>query len=85
MRIAGPLSIFIAVFISPPPCIAGSQDVSPELRQRAIQSCTSDAVRLCPTALMDEGQTVSCMAGKRPQLTQSCRVVYDQVARLLKQ
>ena len=66
-------------------CLAGAQDVSQALRARAVQTCTSDAMRLCPEAIMDEGQVVTCMAGKRPQLTQSCRAVYDQVARLLKE
>lgn len=84
MHAAGPLSVAITLFLSTA-CLAGPQDVSPELRQQAIQTCTNDAVRLCPAALMDEGETVSCMSDKRPQLTQSCRVVYDRVARLLKQ
>ena len=66
-------------------CLAGAQDVSQALRDRAVQTCTGDAMRLCPEAIMDEGQVVTCMAGKRPQLTQSCRAVYDQVARLLKE
>ena len=66
-------------------CLAGAQDVSQALRDRAVQTCTSDAMRLCPEAIMDEGQVVTCMAGKRPQLTQSCRAVYDQVARVLKE
>ena len=66
-------------------CLAGAQDVSQSLRDRAVQTCTSDAMRLCPEAIMDEGQVVTCMASKRPLLTQSCRVVYDQVARVLKE
>lgn len=85
MHVAAPLSVVIMLVVQSTPCFAGPQDVSPELRQQAIQSCTNDAVRLCPAALMDEGETVSCMSGKRLQLTKSCRVVYDQVARLLKQ
>lgn len=84
MHIAGPLSVAFALSLSTT-CFAGPQDVSPELRERAIQSCTNDAMRLCPSALMNEGETVSCMSSKRPQLTQSCRIVYDQVARLLMQ
>ena len=66
-------------------CLAGAQDVSQGLRDKAVQNCTSDAMRLCPEAIMDEGQVVTCMASKRPQLTQSCRAVYDQVARVLKE
>ena len=42
-------------------------------------------MRLCPMSLSDEASAVSCLAAKRTQLTKSCRVVYDQVARVLKQ
>ena len=59
--------------------------MSPTLRQQAIETCSGDAMRLCPQAMTDESAAVSCMAGKRPQLTQSCRAVYDQVARVLRQ
>ena len=65
-------------------CLAGAQDVSPALRQSALDTCSGDAMRLCPMAMSDEASAVSCMADKRPQLTPSCRVVYDQVARVLK-
>ena len=65
-------------------CLAGAQDVSPALRQSALDTCSGDAMRLCPMAMSDEASAVSCMADKRSQLTPSCRVVYDQVARLLK-
>ena len=40
-------------------------------------------MRLCPMSMADEASAVSCMADKRTQLTHSCRVVYDQVARVL--
>ena len=83
MHIDRPLLAAICVCF-PTLCFAGPQDVSAELRQKAIQSCTGDAMRLCPTSLMDEGEAISCMADKRPQLTQSCKTVYDQVARILK-
>ena len=64
--------------------LAGVSDVSPELRQRAVDTCSGDALRLCPMAMADEASAVSCMAGKRQQLTPPCQAVYDQVARLLK-
>lgn len=64
--------------------LAGANDVSPELRQRALDTCSGDAMRLCPLSMSDEASAVSCLASKRPQLTPSCRVVYDQVARVLK-
>ena len=84
MKIASSLGLLVAVALASP-ALAGAQDVSAELRQRAVQTCGGDAMRLCPMALGDESAAVSCMAGKRPQLTPSCRVVYDQVARVLKQ
>ena len=84
MKLAGPLG-FVLSIVTTSTCLAGALDVSPDLRQRAIQTCQNDAVRLCPESLMDEGAAVSCMAGKRPQLSAPCRVVYDQVARVLKE
>ena len=84
MRIAAIIGAGLTIALTSS-CFAGAQDVSQDLRDRAVQSCTSDAMRLCPQAIMDEGQVVSCMASKRPQLTQSCRAVYDQVARVLKE
>ena len=83
MKIAAPLGVAL-VFALASPCLAGPQDVTPALRQAALDNCTGDAMRLCPQALTDEGQAVSCMASKRSQLSTSCRVVYDRVARVLK-
>ena len=84
MRIAAIIGAGLTIALTSN-CFAGAQDVSQDLRDKAVQNCTDDAMRLCPQAIMDEGQVVSCMASKRPQLTQSCRVVYDQVARVLKE
>ena len=84
MRIAAIIGAGLTIALTSS-CFAGAQDVSQDLRDRAVQSCTSDAMRLCPQAIMDEGQVVSCMARKRPQLTPSCRALYDQVARVLKE
>lgn len=84
MKIAAPLGFLLsATFTSAG--FAGAQDVSPALRQQAIATCSDDARRLCPADLFDESAAVSCLAGKRTQLTQSCRVVYDHVARVLKE
>ena len=84
MRIAAIIGAGLTIALTSS-CFAGAQDVSQDLRDRAVQNCTSDAMRLCPQVIMDEGQVVSCMASKRPQLTQSCRAVYDQVARVLRE
>ena len=83
MKIVAPIALVMSLGLTSA-CLAGAQDVSPQLRQTAIDTCSGDAMRLCPMAMTDEAAAVSCMADKRPQLTQSCRVVYDQVARLLK-
>ena len=82
MTQAAPLVLLLSLALSSA-ALAGVYDVSPELRQRAVDTCSGDAMRLCPMAMTDEASAVSCMAGKRPQLTQSCRLVYDQVAHLL--
>ena len=84
MKVVGSLG-FLLSFAVTSSCWAGAQDVTPDLRERAMQNCQGDAVRLCPESLTDEGAAVACMAGKRPQLSQSCRIVYDQVARVLRQ
>ncbi len=83
MTNAAPLGLLLSVALTSA-ALAGVNDVSPELRQRAVDTCSGDAMRLCPMAMTDEASAVSCMADKRPQLTQSCRAVYDQVARVLK-
>ncbi len=84
MKLAGPLGLVLSLSM-PSLGLAGAQDVSPDLRQRAIANCSEDAMRLCPQAMTDETAAVACMASKRPNLTPSCRVVYDQVARALKE
>ena len=84
MTFAAPLGLILS-FALTAPAWAGAQDVTPALRQQAIENCSGDAMRLCPMAMTDEASAVSCMAGKRHQLTQSCRAVYDQVARVLRQ
>ena len=84
MTIAAPLGLILSLALTSA-ALAGVRDVSPELRQRALDTCTGDALRLCPTSISDEASAVSCMAGHRPQLTPSCRTVYDQVARVLRQ
>jgi hypothetical protein len=84
MKLSAPLGLILSLGLTST-CLAGAQDVSPELRQRAVDNCTGDAMRLCPMSLSDEASAVSCLAAKRTQLTKSCRVVYDQVARVLKQ
>ena len=84
MKLAGPFGLILSI-ATLSPCLAGAQDVSAELRERAITDCGGDAMRLCPQAMSDEGAAVACLADKRPQLTRTCRVVYDQVARVLRQ
>ena len=77
MRIAGTLSI-VATLALTGSCLAGTEHLSPEFRQQAVQACTADAVRLCPQTLLDEEQTAACMKVYRAQLSPGCRAVYDQ-------
>jgi hypothetical protein len=60
-----------------------AQDLDPNMRQLVIASCSTDAYRLCPQSLGSEKDAVSCMASKRRQLGQICRVAYDKAARVL--
>ena len=77
MRIAGPFSLAL-LLAATVPGLAGSENLSPEFRQQAVQACTGDAVRLCPQTLLDEEQTAACMKVYRAQLSPGCRAVYDQ-------
>ncbi len=77
MRIAGPLSLALTLAAASP-CFAGTEKLSPEFRQQAVEACTTDAVRLCPTTLLDEEQTAACLRTYRAQLSPACRTVYDK-------
>ena len=77
MRIAGPFSLAF-LLAATVPGLAGSENLSPEFRQEAVQACTGDAVRLCPQTLLDEERTAACMATFRSQLSPACRQVYDR-------
>jgi hypothetical protein len=80
MRIAGPLS-FALILAATIPCLAGTEKLSQDFRQEAVQACTGDAVRLCPQTLLDEEQTAACMRTYRAQLSPACRAVYDKGVR----
>lgn len=77
MRIAGPFSLAL-ILAAAVPCLAGTEKLSPEFRQEAVQACTGDAIRLCPQTLLDEEQTAACMRTYRAQLSPACRSVYDR-------
>jgi hypothetical protein len=64
---------------------AMAKDLDPETRQNVIASCSTDAYRLCPQALGNEKAAVSCMATKRHELGQVCRVAYAKAVRILAQ
>ena len=83
MRMAGYLGI-VATFLMTSPCNAGPHDFSPSFRDKAVQLCTNDAMRLCLAYLMDEGQTARCMQNNRSQLSPECRVVVEQGMRIFK-
>ena len=77
MRLAGCISV--ALLVGPSALAwAGTENLTPEFRQQAVQACTGDAVRLCPQTLLDEEQTAACMKRYRAQLSPECRAVYDR-------
>jgi len=80
-RISVSAALFVAIAS---PCLADPQIVIPEPLQQAAMSCIDEAVRICPEVLTAEDHGISCMIGKRSQFSPRCRVVYDQVAHLLK-
>ena len=80
MRFAGSLSFALTLALAAP-CLAGTEHLSPEFRQQAVQACTGDAVRLCPQTLLDEEKTADCMRVYRAELSPACRAVYDQGVR----
>lgn len=77
MRIARPLGMALVLGLSAP-AWAGTERLTPEFRQQAVQACTGDAVRLCPQTLLDEERTAACMKTYRAQLSAECRAVYDR-------
>ena len=77
MRLAGYFGVFVPLALATP-CIAGPHDFSPTFRDKAMQLCTGDAMRLCLAYLMDEGQTARCMQENRKQLSPECRGLVEQ-------
>ena len=65
------------------PCLAASQPAFSEKLQQDAMSCVVEAMQICPEVMTVEDHGVSCMVGKRSQFSPRCRVVYDQVARVL--
>ncbi|WP_165359343.1 hypothetical protein [Lichenibacterium minor] len=47
MTLAAPLGLLLSLALTSA-ALAGANDVSPELRQRALDTCSGDAMRLCP-------------------------------------
>lgn len=79
-----PLLGALVVLASASAAHAGPHDFSPTFRQKAVQLCTSDAMRLCMAYLSDEGQTARCMEQSRDKLTPSCRAVVDEGVKIFR-
>ena len=77
MRVAGTLSVVVTLALSSA-CLAGSQNISAQLRDQAVQNCTGDAMRLCLASILDEEQTTQCMETNRSQLSPQCRATMDR-------
>ena len=78
------LGLSLAAVLTSTPALADRSNVSVRMRHLAIDRCTGDAMRLCPTSLFSQRAVVSCLAGQRSSLTPSCRKSYDAVARALR-
>ena len=83
MRIPCYLGVVVALTLTSP-CHAGPHDFSSTFRDKAVELCTGDAMRLCLAYLMDEGQTARCMQNNRSQLSPQCRVVVEQGIRIFR-
>ena len=65
------------------PCVAAPRPTLSDKLQQDAMSCVGEAMQICPEVMTVEDHGVSCMVGKRSQFSPRCRVVYDQVARVL--
>ena len=79
MRVAGTLGVVVTLALSSA-CLAGPQNISPQLRDQAVQNCTGDAMRLCLASILDEEQTTQCMERNRSQLSPQCRATMERGA-----
>ncbi len=61
--------------------LAGPQDVSPALRERAKAICLQDVFRLCSDAMTDETTVVACMLPKRSLVSMPCQRIYDDLTK----
>ena len=75
MRLVALVGVLVVSLTSS--AFAGKENISPELRDRAVQYCTGDAVRLCALTLLDEEETTKCMESHRSELSDECRAVMD--------
>ncbi len=82
MRLAAVAALASIVGLASP---LSAREVNASLRQLAIDTCSGDAYRLCFGSLLDERAVVTCMSSNRASLSRSCRVVYDQVARVVRE
>ena len=48
--------------------------------QEDAVACTGDVMRLCQTALPDEGRVVSCMVKNKHRLTAACTLVFNRLS-----
>ncbi|MDX7951420.1 hypothetical protein P7D22_09585 [Lichenihabitans sp. Uapishka_5] len=48
-----------------------------QITEEERNACQNDAVMFCSAAYPDEDALLACMKTVRPQLTQSCRVVFE--------
>ena len=78
-----PLVPAVLALLAASPCWAAPQPVMSERLQQDAMSCAGEAVQICPEVMTADDHGVACMVGKRAAFSARCRVIYDQVARVL--
>ena len=56
---------------------AGSAEPVPTPEERS--ACTSDAFRMCLSAIPNQTAVIACLKSKKPQLSPTCRQLFDRI------
>ena len=65
------------------PSAAAPRIAIPEGLRLSAMACLAEALRLCPNALAAKDHGLSCIVGKRHELSRPCQGLADQALRLL--
>ena len=61
---------FVVAALSPLPAIAYTQE--------DVNACTPDVMRLCMSAIPDEGRVAQCLLKNKHQLSPACTIVFSR-------